>query len=169
MKNRLRDSFAISPLWTFLSQNYGMEEAFQLFGPYRGASIFPKLIDANTVRVEMPLVLSNTNYVGTQFGGSLYSMTDPFFMFILINNLGKDYIVWDKSASIEFIKPGTRTVSVTFHVPRDEIEEIRKITAEKKKTIRHYTALIEQDDGKLIAKVHKELYIRKIKYKKEMK
>ncbi len=69
-----------------------MEAAFQMFGPYRGAAIFPKIIDRNTVFVTMPLVVLNTNCVGTHFGGSLYSMCDPFYMFLLLENLGTDYV-----------------------------------------------------------------------------
>jgi len=55
--------------------------------------------DFQTIDVEMPLRFWNRNYVGTHFGGSLYSMCDPFFMVMLMENLGPDYIVWDKAAT----------------------------------------------------------------------
>ena len=58
------------------------------------------------IEVHMPLRFWNKNYVGTHFGGSLYTMCDPFFMLILVNNLGSGYIVWDKAATIRFKKPG---------------------------------------------------------------
>ncbi|MBA4369918.1 MAG: thioesterase, partial [Desulfobacterium sp.] len=134
-----------------------MEEAFKSFGPYQGASIFPKILDANTVEVTMPLVLLNTNYVGTHFGGSLYSMCDLFFMFILIENLGEDYLVWDKSARIEFHKPGT--VRELFHIPDSEIEEIRSIIKQSRKAIRNYEVNILNQDNGIIATVYKELFI----------
>lgn len=162
-KSKKSLEFSVFPLWKFLSENYGMEEAFRMFAPYKGASVSPSVIDKNTVEVSMPLVVSNTNYVGTHFGGSLYSMCDPFYMFLLIRNLGNDYMVWDKSASIEFVKPGKGTVKVLFHISDAELEEIKNITAKEKKTTRFYETEIKDESGTVVAKVKKELYIRKLK------
>ncbi len=83
-----------------------------IWPPYFGAGIRIEHVneDFRYVRVALKRSWYNSNYVGTQFGGSMYSMTDPFFMLILINNLGKDYIVWDKAARIEFIKPGKKSL-----------------------------------------------------------
>ncbi|MCB1309008.1 MAG: YiiD C-terminal domain-containing protein [Leptospiraceae bacterium] len=161
MSSRNRMEFGVDPHWQFLRDNYGMEEAFQFFGPYRGAGIIPTLLDAHTVEVRMPLEPANKNYVGTQFGGSLYSMCDPFFMFILMDNLGADYIVWDKSARIEFVQPGTGEVRVRFHIPEDEIQTVRDIVARDRKTTRLYAAEIQGPSGEVVARVTKELYIRK--------
>lgn len=158
-KNRLE--YGVFPLWKFLGDTFGMESAFEQFAPYYGAKISPRIIDKNTVEVTMPLVVSNTNYVGSHFGGSLYSMCDPFFMFILMWNLGEEYIVWDKSAKIEFISPGKGTVKAIFHLEEMEIKTVRQIVAEKKKTTRFYTTEVRGEDNKLVAKVEKELYIRR--------
>lgn len=160
-KNRL--DYAKNPVWECLRQNFTMQGAFQFFSPYTGASIVPEIHDKNSITVRMPLLPSNTNYVGTQFGGSLYSMTDPFYMFILMENLGDDYMVWDKSASIEFLRPGTSDVSVHFYVSEKEIQEIKKEVAEKKKTTKVFHCEIIDVEKKVIAKVSKELYIRRIK------
>ena len=43
----------------------------------------------------MKLSLRNQNYVGSHFGGGLFSMTDPFYMLMLMNVLGSEYLVWD--------------------------------------------------------------------------
>ncbi|MBK8671426.1 MAG: DUF4442 domain-containing protein [Bacteroidetes bacterium] len=78
-----------------------------IYPPYLGAGIKLKSVNEEFTKivVEMPLTRLNKNYVGTHFGGSLYAMCDPFFMLILIEHLGKDYIVWDSAAKIEFKKP----------------------------------------------------------------
>jgi hypothetical protein len=78
--------------------------------PFLGAGIRVKRLasDWKEIDVEMRLRWWNANYVGTRYGGSLYSTADPFFMVMLIENLGKEYIVWDKAASIRLKKPGTR-------------------------------------------------------------
>ena len=158
-KNRLE--YEVFPLWKFLGDTFGMEATFEQFGPYHGANIKPKILDKNTIEVSMPLVLSNTNYVGTHFGGSLYSMCDPFFMFILMWNLGENYIVWDKSAKIDFVSPGKGTVKAIFHLADEEIETVKQIVAENKKTSRFYKAEVVDENGKIVARLEKELYIRR--------
>jgi len=77
----------------------------QFYPPFLGAGIKVKVSkDVKTVDVSMKLTFWNRNYVGTHFGGSLYAMCDPFFFFLLMENLGMKYIVWDKGASISFKK-----------------------------------------------------------------
>ena len=87
-----------------------------LYPPYLGAGIHIARIsnDYRDLLVTMKLRFYNRNYVGTHFGGSLYAMIDPFYMLMLMQMLGPEYIVWDKSATIEFKKPGRGTVSAHF-------------------------------------------------------
>ena len=103
----------------------------------------------------------NSNYVGAHYGGSLYSMTDPFFMLMLIENLGRDYIVWDKAASIRFRKPGKGTVSAAFRLSEEQIEEIRQALKTQEKVDREFTVEIKDESGTVVAEVQKLLHIRK--------
>lgn len=134
-----------------------------LWPPYLGAGIRVTRIsdDLRTFEVRMKLRFSNRNYVGTHFGGSLYSMCDPFFMLILINNLGRDYEVWDKSATIRFRRPGRTAVHATFHVPAEEIEAIRREADEHGKTEPRFTVEVKDDQGEVVAQVEKLLHVRK--------
>ena len=79
-----------------------------IYPPYWGTGIVVSKVapDFTEIVVQMKKRFYNRNYVDTHFGGSLYSMVDPFYMLMLINILGKDYVVWDKSAFIDFVKPG---------------------------------------------------------------
>lgn len=135
--------------------------------PYRGAGIKVKFIsdDISTIDVEMKLRWWNRNYVKTQFGGSLYAMTDPFFMMILMEHLGKDYIIWDKAATIRFKKPGRGNVKAHFHISRQEIDEIRQLAGKNHKVEPEFTVHIVDDDGTIIAEVDKLLYVREKKMK----
>ena len=115
------------------------------------------------IKVEMRMRWYNRNMVGTHFGGSLYAMCDPHFMFIIMMNLGSDYIVWDKSAKINFIRPGKGTVSAIFEIPMSEIMAIKKeIDTIGKKTYWYKVQVID-DDGTLVAEVDKEIYVREKK------
>ena len=131
--------------------------------PYLGAGIRVGALsdDHRSIEVEMNLTPWNRNYVGTQFGGSLYAMCDPFFMLILMENLGSDYIVWDKEARIRFKKPGRGRVRARFQVTQDEIESIRERLKTERKVEPEFQASVVDDEGTLIAEVSKLLYVRK--------
>jgi len=117
--------------------------------------------DFRYFEVELKLRWWNRNSVGTQFGGSLFAMTDPFYMMMLSQNLGTDYIVWDKAAEIDFVAPGRGTVRAKFHVSPDKLEEIRAATAGGGKYLPQFDVEITDKAGTVIAKVKRVLYVRK--------
>ena len=131
--------------------------------PYLGAGIKVKKVapDNRTIEVEMKLTALNKNYVGTHFGGSLYAMCDPFFMLILIKNLGSDYIVWDKAAVIRFKKPGVGTVRAVFSISSEEIDSIRARADSEYKVEPQFQARVTDTTGEVIAEVDKTLYVRR--------
>jgi hypothetical protein len=133
-----------------------------LYPPYLGAGVRVLHIagDFREVRVKMGLGWYNRNYVGTQFGGSLYSMTDPFFMLMLMQLLGRDYIVWDKAASIDFISHGKGPVHAEFRIDDGLLAQIRQHTAGGDKYLPELRVEVRDDEGTLVAIVHKTLYIR---------
>lgn len=102
----------------------------------------------------------NGNYVGSHFGGSLFAMTDPFWMIPTLRCLGSDYIVWDKAAEIEFIAPGREDVFAEFHIDDAMLDEIRAATAGGEKYLRWCETEIRTAGGELIARVRKQLYVR---------
>jgi len=134
-----------------------------LWPPFLAAGIHVKRLDPDWKRidVEMKLHLWNSNYVGTHYGGSLYSMADPFYMLMLMENLGRDYIVWDKSASIRFRKPGKGTVAVSFQLTDDDIAGIRAALQTEEKLDRTFLAEIRDESGTVVAEVQKVVHIRK--------
>ncbi len=136
-----------------------------LYFPYLGAAIKTLRVsdDYLELDVRMKLTWYNRNYVGTQFGGSLYSMTDPFYMLMLMNNLGREYIVWDKAAQIDFIKPGTGSVFAYFKLSADQIMDIKNKTDANGKYIFDLPVDIVDKDKQLIARVIKTMYVRKKK------
>ena len=126
-----------------------------------GIRVIETTPDFTTITVEMKLRWWNRNVVGTQFGGSLYMMCDPFFMAILMTKLGRDYIVWDKAASIRFLKPGRKTVRAHFHIPSEEIARVKAEADAKGKCEPEYEVDVVDTDGVIVARVHKTLYVRR--------
>lgn len=147
--------------WIFSAN--GIRHVINVYGPYFGAGVKATYIskDFRHAKVSLPLRWYNRNYVGVHFGGSLYSMIDPFYMLLLMNTLGKDYIVWDQSADIQFIKPGTGTVSATFTVTDEMVAEIIEKTANGDKFLPTYPVTIVNEQGEVVAKANKTLYIRR--------
>lgn len=140
-----------------------MRTLLNFWPPFLGAGIRVKRLqpDWKEIDVEMKLHRWNTNYVGTHYGGSLYSMTDPFLMLMLIENLGKDYIVWDKSASIRFRKPGRGTMSASFRLSEAQIQEIRDALTTEEKIERTFLVEVKDESGTTIAEVQKLLHVRR--------
>ena len=142
-----------------------MRAFLNLWPPFWGAGIRVRRLtsDWKEIDVEMKLRWWNRNYVGTHYGGSLFSMTDPFFALMLIENLGKDYIVWDKSASIRFKKPGRGTVSASFRLSEEQIREIKQALNfhEKQKIEPVFTVEVKDESGGVVAEVEKLLHIRR--------
>jgi acyl-coenzyme A thioesterase PaaI-like protein len=140
-----------------------MKTFLNFWPPFLGTGIWVKEIspDYHYIKVEMKMRFWNKNIVGTHFGGSLYAMADPFYMLMLLKTLGKNYIVWDKSAKINFVRPGKGNVFAEFILDKTQIEKIKDITNKQKKYEPCYTVLIKDTLGKTVAKVEKELYIRK--------
>ena len=138
--------------------------------PYFFAGIRVKSVseDFLKIRIEMKQRPYNTNYVGSHFGGSLYSMCDPWFMFILMEHLGKDYIVWDKKASIDFKTPGRGTVYAEFELSTDQIDHAKKMADENHKFEPEYELKIYDQNREVVAHVHKTLYVRKKKRVREL-
>ncbi len=134
-----------------------------LYPPYLGAGIrvsYPK-DDPHTIVVRMGLHFWNRNLFGTQFGGSLYSMCDPIFLFIVSRNLGRGYQVWDKAAQVEFLRPGRGRVTASFVVPPERIDEIRASADRGEKVEPVFAVDVVADDGTLVARVTKRLWVRK--------
>ena len=136
------------------------ERFINFYAPLLGAGIRVRRIDETTTRVEMKLTAFNRNIVGTHFGGSLYAMCDPWFMLILMRALGEDYIVWDKSATIQFVQPGLGKVTATFHIPQERINEIRLAADGGRKTEPTFSVDVLDAQGKVVAHVEKLLYVR---------
>lgn len=117
--------------------------------------------DLRQIDVRLSMHFWNRNYVGTHFGGSLYAMTDPFYMLMLMQNLGREYIVWDKAASIRFKRPGTGTVTAKFAITAADLDLIRVATSSGEKFEPVYTVQVKNDSGTVIAEVEKTLYIKR--------
>ncbi len=145
------------------SKTHALRRWINFWPPFLGMGIRVKHIaaDMKAVDVEMKLRWWNANYVGTHFGGSLFAMTDPFYMLMLMANLGRDYVVWDKAATIRYKKPGRGTVRAEFRLSEDQIEGIR----EKLKTLPKYEPVfqvsIKDEAGVVIAEVEKVLHVKR--------
>jgi acyl-coenzyme A thioesterase PaaI-like protein len=135
---------------------------FRIYPPYLGAGIRVTAVDQDLrwIEVAMDLTVWNRNYVGTHFGGSLYAMCDPFYMFLVMERLGRDFVVWDKSATIDFLKPGRGRVVARFEVSDDELARIRAEVATAGKSHPRFVAVVRDAGGEVVARVGKVLSVR---------
>ena len=140
-----------------------MAARINLYPPFLGAGVqvIRKAPDLSCFDVRMKLTPLNRNLVGVHFGGSLYAMCDPFFMWILHEQMSSDHVVWDKSAKIRFWRPGRGTVWARFHIAPDEVARLRQEASGGQVVEPTYKARVLDDRGKIVAEVQKLLYIKR--------
>ena len=119
--------------------------------------------DFRQAKVEMRMRWWNKNFVGSHFGGSIFAMTDPFYMLLLMANLGDKYLVWDKFADIDYIKPGYGTLTAEFEITDDIITDIKRNTASGEKYLPIYVVRVKDKHSDTVALLNRTLYIRKKK------
>lgn len=125
--------------------------------------------DLLQIRIKLAYSYKNKNFVGSIFGGSMFAAIDPIPMIQLMQLLGDDYVVWDKSAEIYFKRPAREVLYAEFDFHRDELETIRKkVLAEKEIDIIKTTQLTSKDNNTVFCEVRKTIYIaEKAFYKKK--
>jgi len=140
-----------------------LRRVMNLWPPFLFSGIRVEAISADWryARVRLKLRWYNRNYVKTQFGGALFAMVDPFWMILTLEALGRDYIVWDKAADIEFVAPGRSDVIAEIRIEDALLDEIRAATANGEKYLRWCDTEIKTADGELIARVRKQIYVRR--------
>ncbi len=133
------------------------------YRPFRGAGIRIVRIspDFREIRVLLRMRWWNRNYVGTHFGGSIYAMTDPWYMFLLMQQLGPNFIVWDMEAKVRFLKPGRGTLSASFNLTEDDLARVNSDLQSAPKAL--FTKEVEILDERevVVARVEKVVYIRR--------
>ena len=133
------------------------------FPPYWFTGIAVQKIspDFREITVRMKQRWYNRNWYGNHFGGSLYAMTDPFYALMLIHILGADYFVTDKAGAIEYVKPGTGTVTAHFVVDDAMLADIRAHTESGGRYLPQLTAAITNEQNETVARLVKTVYVRK--------
>ena len=154
----------------FFSKKQIFKHGFNLSPMYRRST--GKIVDVSKdlmfVKVKIPLSYKNKNYVGSIFGGSLFSATDPIYMVQLINILGENYVVWDKDAQIKYKRPAKTAAFSEFHFTIKDIEDIKTQVSQKKEINITKRFNITSKDNIIFAEVEKTIYIaEKIFYKKK--
>ena len=133
-----------------------------IYPPYLGMGVSVKTYRDDFTRFEVELRARwyNRNLFGTHFGGSLYSMSDPFYVFIITMNFGSNYIVWDKSAAVDFLKPAKGTILGIFEIEQERLDEIRAEVDEIGKNTYHFETDLVDETGQAVARIRKEVYVR---------
>jgi acyl-coenzyme A thioesterase PaaI-like protein len=115
--------------------------------------------DLATIRVRVPLNRGTRNLVGTIFGGSLFAITDGPHPFLLILALGRDYVIWDKAASIQYKRPGRTTLYGDCTITAEEIAEVKDILTRQPEVDRVYRVELKDESGVVHSIVERTVYI----------
>jgi acyl-coenzyme A thioesterase PaaI-like protein len=136
---------------------------YNWFPAYRrtGARLSYIASDWSEVRIRLPLTWRTRNYVGTMFGGSMYGAVDPVYMMMLIRTLGPGYQVWDKAATIQFLRPGREPLYATFRLAPDEVTALRAEVDRAGRAEREFAVELVSTSGAVHARCQKVLSVRR--------
>ena len=146
----------------FINKSLVLKYGFNLSPMYRRTSAKVIYIseDFLKIQIKLPFSYKNANYVNTIFGGSMFSAVDPFPMTQLMNLIGDQYVVWDKSAELFFRRPAKEDLFADFIYTNEEIDEIKKKTQEQDEfEIIKSTKLTNKDKSIVYCEVRKRVYI----------
>ena len=129
-----------------------------LFSGIKITDLPPDFLSAT---VSLRLRWWNRNVAGVLFGGSLFAMTDPFWMMLLLRHLGREHYIWDRAAEVDFIKPGKGEVRAHFAITETEIERLRTAAAGGAKVLEWFTVEVKDSEGDVVARVRKQVYLRR--------
>lgn len=148
-----------------MNVKYCLLKIWNLWPPFlfSGIKIIKRSPDFRYFAVKLKLRFWNSNYLGTQYGGSIFSMTDAFYMIMLINNLGKEYTVWDKAASIRFLKQGRTNLYAEFKLSEEDLTEIRQEIEKNNRMNWVRKVVIKDEKDEIIAEVERVISIKKSK------
>ncbi|CAH0539110.1 DUF4442 domain-containing protein [Vibrio marisflavi] len=140
-----------------------VRRALNLWPPFWGSGIKIESIsqDFRQVRVRLKLRWWNKNANRAQYGGSIFSLTDPVYALMLMGILGDEYYVWDKEASINFIKPGYSDLYADFIISEEQIETIVSGTHNGEKCFPEFVIRVKNRSGEVVSEVQRKLYVRK--------
>lgn len=117
--------------------------------------------------ISLPLSWRTRNKVGTIFGGSIYASTDPFYMIMLMEILGRDFVVWDKGANIKFKRPATRDLTVRLRLSKEFTDSVREKALEAGETTFEIPVSYRDSDGAEYAEITKVLYVARKDFYRE--
>ena len=124
--------------------------------------------DLLQIHIKLPISYKNRNYVNSIYGGSMFSAVDPVPMVQLINIIGDDFVVWDKSAEIFFKRPAREDLYADFSYTLEELEGIKKkVASENEIEIVKTSLLTNKDKTKVYCEVRKTIYIANKSYYKK--
>ncbi|AJR07921.1 hypothetical protein H744_2c1242 [Photobacterium gaetbulicola Gung47] len=137
--------------------------ALNMWPPFWGAGIRIVRIseDFRQVRIQLKLKWWNKNANRTQYGGSIFSLTDPVYALMLIGILGKEYFIWDKQAEIHYLKPGNTDLFADFLISEDQLGQIMAATACGDKYFPEFVVQVKNTQGEVVSQVKRVLYVRK--------
>jgi acyl-coenzyme A thioesterase PaaI-like protein len=115
--------------------------------------------DFTRITVRLPLNWRTRNAVGTIFGGSMFSATDPMYMLMLQRLLGRGFVVWDKGSAIRFKRPASRTLFAHFHVTPEMLAQVREAVAARGEADFTWPVQLVDEDRIVHAEIDRTLYV----------
>ena len=115
--------------------------------------------DWKEIHVRIKRNFRNTNYNGSIYGGSIYAAIDPIYAIQLIQIFGKEYVVWDKKAVIDFKRPIKKKAAARFIFTDELIDTIKQNLDKEGEYYFDLPVSFVDETGFIYAEIDKTLFI----------
>jgi len=115
--------------------------------------------DLRLMRAKLPHGWRTKNIVGSIYGGSLFAVTDGPHPMMLMAALGRNVIVWDKTAVIRYRKPAFTDLTVDFTLTDSDLEKIRTELKEHQECEHDFSMELLDKEGQTHASIVRTIYI----------
>lgn len=128
---------------------------------FSGIKVAELADDYRYCRVELKNRPWTRNINSSQFGGSIFAMTDPIYPLLIMGAMGKEYLVWDKQADIDFKTPGRGKLTAEFWLSDATVDSIKAATENGDKHFPEFIVHIKDSKQQIVAEVNRRVYVRK--------
>jgi acyl-coenzyme A thioesterase PaaI-like protein len=136
---------------------------FNLYPAIRGTGGWLRFLsgDWHEAHLSLRLNLRTYNYKGTIFGGAMFAAGDPLYMLMLIKIMGEEYVIWDKAASIRFLRPAKTRLRARFLLSPEAIAALKADIEREQEIDRTFSFEYVDAEGTVYARSERTIYLAK--------
>ncbi|HTN48480.1 MAG TPA: DUF4442 domain-containing protein [Burkholderiaceae bacterium] len=94
-------------------------------------------------------------------GAALYAMADAFPALMVQQQLGPEFLVWDRAGSVELLAPARGRVWARLELGENDLQRMQRMTVDGARHLHLFPIEVRDAEGMVVARVEKMIYVRR--------